>query len=307
MKILVIGGSYFLGRVFTMLAAPKEDVTLVNRGTYSMESFGAKCIRADRHDSAALLALANTSYDVVVDFCAYRQGDIAGIVNVPGLSAKQYILLGTVDVYEKWTQKPLTEDSPLQSRRFGGETGEYIWQKLLLEQELTQVCSQHGIAPTPVRPALLYGPFNYAARESEYVRRACTGETILCPTDAAGRFQPVYVKDAAAMILALCKNQAAYGNAYNIAGDAVDYETFLDTFYNVCGKRARIVKLPAKAAAFTSPDAFLPFPFTAEETEFYDGKKITAATGLSYTPLEEGLSKTWQVFSRLYDPAPSAT
>ncbi len=303
MKILVIGGSYFLGRVFTMLAAPKEDVTVLNRGTYSMESFGAKCVKADRHDGAALRVLANTSYDVVVDFCAYRQGDIAGIVNCPGLSIGQYILISTVDVYEKWTRKPLAEDAPLQTRRFGGETGEYIWQKLLLEQELAQTCRRRDTAPTCIRPALLYGPFNYAARESEYVRRACTGETILCPTDAAGRFQPVYVKDAAAMILALCQNPAAYHNAYNIAGDAVDYETFLDTFANACGQRANIIKLPAKDAAFCAPDAFLPFPFTAEETEFYDGQKIISATGLSFTPLEEGLRKTWQVFSKLYDSA----
>ena len=50
MQILVLGGSYFYGRVFTMLAAKKHEITVLNRGTYSMESFGVKQIKGDRHD-----------------------------------------------------------------------------------------------------------------------------------------------------------------------------------------------------------------------------------------------------------------
>ncbi len=42
MKILIIGGSYFLGRVLTMLSSTKFELTLVNRGRYSMKQFGVK-------------------------------------------------------------------------------------------------------------------------------------------------------------------------------------------------------------------------------------------------------------------------
>ena len=52
MKILVIGGSYFLGRVFVMQAAGVHEITLVNRGTYSMEEWGVRQIRGDRRDKA---------------------------------------------------------------------------------------------------------------------------------------------------------------------------------------------------------------------------------------------------------------
>lgn len=300
MKILVIGGSYFLGRVFTMLASEKNEVTVLNRGTYSMEAFGAKCIRADRHDPEALKALAAERFDVVVDCCAYKQGDIAGIlaqlVTFPG----QYVFISTVDVYQKWTGQKLTELSPLETRHFGGENGEYIWQKILLEQELMEECAKRNIAYTSVRPAILYGPFNYAVRESGYVQLACMGQEILCPTGAEGRFQPVYVRDAAAMILALCGNRAAFNGAYNLAGASVDYEQFLDAFAEAAGQGVRLLKLPAAHGAFKDPNAFLPFPFTKEETEYYCGEKILKDTGLEWTPLVNGLRKTWQVFSRLY-------
>ena len=52
MKILVIGGSYFLGRVFVMQAAGVHEITLVNRGTYSMEEWGVRQIKGDRRDKA---------------------------------------------------------------------------------------------------------------------------------------------------------------------------------------------------------------------------------------------------------------
>ena len=80
----------------------------------------------------------------------------------------------------------------------------------------------------------------------------------------------------------------------------MDYEAFLDAFVNASAGQAKLKKLPAENEAFGAPDAFLPFPFLKEETEFYDGAKICRTTGLSWIPLEEGLKKTWQVFSRLY-------
>lgn len=300
MKILVIGGSYFLGRVFTMLASEKNEVTVLNRGTYSMEEFGAKCIRADRHDREALRPLAEERFDAVVDFCAYRQGDIAGILEAFAHQPGQYVFISTADVYKKWTGQKLTEMSPLETRHFGGENGEYIWQKILLEQELVEECTKRGIAWTSVRPAVLYGPFNYAAREAGYVQLACMGQEILCPVGAGGRFQPVYVKDAAAMILALCKNTAAKNSAYNLAGEPVDYEQFLDAFAEASGRKVHLVKFPAGHEIFRDPNAFLPFPFTEEETEYYCGEKIQKDTGMTWIPLTEGLRKTWQIFSKIY-------
>lgn len=300
MKILIIGGSYFLGRVFTMLSAGENEVTVLNRGTYSMEEFGARSLKADRHDEAALRRLLIDPFDVVADFCAYQQGDIRRILDSLPVMPKQYIFISTADVYRKWTQKVLTEDAPLDDRHFGGENGEYIWQKILLEQELRQVCEEKNVAFTSVRPAVLYGPFNYAVREAGYVQLACMGQEILCPAGAKGRFQPVYVKDAAAMLLALCGNENAKNSAYNLAGESVDYERFLEAFAAASGGKMRLCKLPAEDPAFQEPDAFLPFPFTEEETEQYEGKKILEDTGLLWTPLEEGLQKTWQIFSKLY-------
>lgn len=231
MKILVLGGSYFYGRVFTMLAAKNHEITVLNRGTYSMESFGVKQIKGDRHDEKVLgqLAALDTEFDAVVDFCGYEPGDVASVVeHLPG-KAKQYIFISTVDVYERGIRGLKDEETPYEIRFIEGEAGEYIRGKAALEQELKEVCLQRGIAYTILRPAVLYGPYNYAPRESVFIQIALQNRLLPEITDATGKFQFTYVKDGAEAIEKCLLNEAAYGQAYNLCGDEIlDYRMFIE-------------------------------------------------------------------------------
>ena len=113
MKLLVIGGSYFLGRVFVMETAKKHDITVVNRGTWSLESLGVKQIRGDRKDETLWKSIVD-DYDVVIDFCAYEKGDIAGVLrNIQG-RIQQYVFISTLDVYERGRKAVKAEDTPLE-------------------------------------------------------------------------------------------------------------------------------------------------------------------------------------------------
>ena len=56
-RVLVIGGSYFLGRIFCTLASRLGDMelTLLNRGRYPMTHLpGLREFRCDRHDPVGL-------------------------------------------------------------------------------------------------------------------------------------------------------------------------------------------------------------------------------------------------------------
>ncbi len=189
MKILVIGGSYFYGRVFVMLAAKEHDVTVINRGTYSMEEFGVKQICGDRHDGV-IWQQCSEDYDAIVDFCAYTPGDIELVLeNLKG-NVRQYLFISTVDVYERQQSKKLKEEgTALEKRSLAGEAGVYIAGKVALEEELCRQCRQRGIGFTILRPAILYGPYNYAPRESLFIRMAIREKMFPCFTDANGKFQ----------------------------------------------------------------------------------------------------------------------
>lgn len=298
MKILVIGGSYFFGRVFVMLAAKEQDITVVNRGTYSVAELGAKQIRGDRKD-AALWKSIEGDYDCIVDFCAYEKGDIARVLeNLPG-RIRQYIFISTVDVYERGNSGLKGEETPLETRILPGEAGAYIAGKVALEREVREECGKRDIDVTVLRPAILYGPLNYAPRESVYIRLLVQNHLLPRITDAAGYFQFVYVKDAAEAIMKCLLNPEAYGQAYNLCGEEIlTYDGFFRELRRASDVEVQEVALTAREAE--GQGLPLPFPLTEEEAELYSNEKGKERLGLHYTDISEGMARTYRAFRNVY-------
>lgn len=323
MKILVIGGSYFYGRVFVMLAAREHDVTVVNRGTYSMASLGARQIRGDRRDEGLWKGIKE-KFDVIVDFCAYEKNDIAKVVQNMDEGIKQYVFISTADVYRRGIRGRKNEETPLETRAFPGEAGAYIAGKVALEHEIKEECAQRGIDYTVLRPAVLYGPYNYAPRESSYIQMMVQGGVLPHVKDACGRFQMVYVKDAAEAILKVLLNEKTYGQAYNLCGEELTYDSFYEALRNAAdleaqGSAPQDAEDGARGAGAAQAAASggvqelgvtveeakergipLPFPVTEEETELYDNEKSRRELGLSYTGLLEGMARTYKAFKGVY-------
>lgn len=299
MKILVIGGSYFFGRVFVMLGAKEHEITVVNRGTYSMEEFNVKQVKGDRHDTV-LWQQIDGHFDAIVDFCAYAPGDIATVQdNLPG-GVKQYILISTVDVYERGTGAVKDEKTLLETRRFPGEAGDYIAGKVALEEEIKNACLRHQIAYTVLRPAILYGPYNYAPRESVFIKMAVQAKTLPLFTDADGSFQFIYVKDAAEAVLKCLGNERTFGQAYNLCQDEIlDYGSFFEELRQVSGEE--LAEIPMTLAEASDQGMPIPFPATAAETELVSNEKSRAELGMIYTDFRSGMQKTFTAFRHIYE------
>ncbi len=301
-KVLVIGGSYFLGRIFCTLASRtgEFELTLLNRGRYPMTHLpGLREFRCDRHDPVGLSLIPKEDYDAVVDLCAYSPGDIASLLeNLPG-GAKRYILLSTADVYAR-SPGPKDEASPLLEGPIPGAAAEYTWNKRLLETELAETCAPLGMETVVLRPAFIYGPYNYAPRESWYIEKVVKREPLPVPSDAEGRFQLVYVKDAAEAIMECIRQTAAAGQAFNLAApEVLDYESFIETLRLVSDR-------PFTTHSLTVEESFregvpLPFPLTAEESELFSGERITRLLGVRYTPFKDGMEKTFIAFRSVYE------
>lgn len=291
---MVIGGSYFFGRVFVMLAAKEHDVTVVNRGTCSVAELGAKQIKGDRKEEGVWKSIED-DYDCVVDFCAYEKGDIARVLeNMPG-RIRQYIFISTVDVYERGINGLKGEETPLETRPLPGEAGAYIAGKVALEREVREQCGKRDISCTVLRPAILYGPLNYAPRESVYIRLLARNRVLPRITDAAGSFQFVYVKDAAQAVLSCLLNPRAYGQAYNLCGEEVlTYDAFFRELGKASDVEAREIPLTAREAE--SQGLPLPFPLTEAETELYSNEKSKEELGLRYMDIGEGMARTYWAF-----------
>ena len=302
-RVLVIGGSYFLGRIFCTLASRQEDteLTLLNLGRYPMTHLPRlREYRCDRHDPLALAELPGTEWDAAVDLCAYAPGDVSRLLDyLPG-KVKRYILVSTADVCVRSPGVPLDEEAPLLTEPPREAAGDYAFQKRLLETELRRECEKRGVSPVILRPAFIYGPYNYAPRESWYIEKVVRGEALPVPSDGTGRFQTVYVKDAAEAIIACIRQDAARGQVFNLsAPEVLDYDAFIETLRAVSDR-------PFTTRSLTVAEALrdgvpLPFPLTAEESELFDGSKLTRLLGLPYTPFREGMEKTFRAFRSVYE------
>lgn len=305
MNILVIGGSYFYGRVFVMEAVRERSVdhiTVLNRGTYSMQEYGVTQITGDRHD-AALLAGCEADYDAVVDFCAYEAGDVKCVLeNLPGRIG-QYVLISTVDVYERGSVVIKTEDHTAEHRELPGEAGHYIAGKVALEKELQDACGGRKIPYTILRPAILYGPYNYAPRESAYIQMMLLNHALPDLVDATARFQFVYVKDAAQAIIRVLGNARAYGQAYNLCQDeTVTYESFFETLKSVAEPELvqNLQEIPITVEHAVEEQVPVPFPAYAQETELCSNEKSRRELGMVYTDFAEGMRRTYRAFRNVF-------
>lgn len=300
-RVLVVGGTYFAGRVFTMVASRSCALTLLNRGRYSMSHYPDVAeLRCDRHDAAALAALPAADYDAIVDFCAYAPGEIGTLTSAMKVTFKKYIYISTADVYERTAPQPWTEQTPVASSFGSGPEAGYLAGKAALEKECAAVCAQCGADCYILRPAFLYGPYNYAPREPWYIQTAVSGRPIPQPTDADGRFQFVYVKDLAMAILACLKPDAPAGmHAYNLAAPEVfDYDSFLAALRAAADRP--IAAVPVTVEQVLRDNLPLPFPLRAQESELFDGSLAARELGLVYTPFADGMQKAWNAFAPIF-------
>ena len=294
MKILVIGGTYFLGRVFTIMASREHELTLIHRGRYSMDRYPVREYHFDRKNPQGWQQLPKEDYDVVVDFCAYDPKDIQIMIENYLGNIKKYIFISTCDVYQRQTKQIKDELHPLEVHHYSGEVGDYIANKILLEKELMTLSKQHSFEYTILRPGMIYGPYNYAPRETTWIERIVNHLPLVKLTDNTGEFQMVYVKDVVNAILA-CLNHPTNGKIYNIVGkEILNYERLLVYFEKISDEKISYVVMNSREAL--AKQLPLPFPIYDHETELYNGQKICDELNLTYTSLEDGLKITYEAF-----------
>ena len=178
---------------------------------------------------------------------------------------------------------------------------EYMWKKRNLEDEAAKVCKELGIGFTILRPAFIYGPFNYAPRESFYVQKIVKRQPIPVPSDSDSEWNFVFVTDVARAVCACIEKQVtANGQAYNLsAPEVITYKTFMETLHKVAD--IGFETYPVTVAEVFSQGIPLPFPLMAEESELFIGTKIADQLGISYSPFETGLGKAYRAFKNVYE------
>src|SRR4051812_39224417 len=136
MRLLVIGGTVFVGRAVVELALARGDeVTVFHRGRHGGSP--AETIHGDR--TTDLDRLAGREWDVVVDTCGFRPEHVAA--SARAVACERYVFVSTAGVYRDWPDRPVPdEDAPLH------ESGDGY-------SELKAACERAAEAAKPGRVA----------------------------------------------------------------------------------------------------------------------------------------------------------
>ncbi|MBR5731671.1 MAG: NAD-dependent epimerase/dehydratase family protein, partial [Firmicutes bacterium] len=213
----------------------------------------------------------------------------------------QYILLSTADVYDRSIRTSKDETAPLQDHMGDCMAADYMWKKRNLEAEAAMICGDLGIGLTVIRPAFIYGPFNYAPRESFFIEKIIKQQPIPVPVDSDSEWNCVFVTDIARALCACIENQnVSSGQAYNLsAPEVITYDRFIGILREVSDR-------PFETYGITVSEVLeknipLPFPLTAEESERYTGSKICRDLGVEYSPVKVGMQKAFNAFRSVYE------
>ncbi|MBP5223411.1 MAG: NAD-dependent epimerase/dehydratase family protein [Lachnospiraceae bacterium] len=302
MRILIIGGTYFLGKAFLKLCdQEKNEIAVINRGYKTVpnnEDGHIRTIICDRRDAGSLEKIREElpweQIDAVVDFCAYGPGEIRMLFDAIPQKIGHYIFISTADVYRRGTGKALGEDAELETRDFGGQEGEYILGKAALEKEVKECAGERQVPYTSVRPVTIYGQDNYAPREGLFFHWMQKAGQVLFPEDADGTFQMVYVRDAAECIYRMMGNQKFYNEGVNLCNqEKVTYDLFVKALEYACG--FPLVRVGVTVADVLERDLPLPFALTSQESDWYLGDRVEQL-GVRFCTLEEGLRETYRWF-----------
>ena len=279
MRILVIGGSVFLGRHFVQSALDRgHEVTLFNRGQSDPEAFPqADKIRGDRDGD--LSGLLGRDWDATVDVCGYVPRQVSTLLKALGPRAGHYGFISTTSVYQAGAPTGFGEDAPLVEPSYDDvlTMEQYGALKVGCELAARELAGNRLLI---VRPTYVIGPHDPTHRFTYWVERCAAGGAIVGPS-AEQPIQAIDGRDLAQFLIGLVEREVV--DVFHAAAPdpALSFAEFLGRVAAGTGGRAPEVH-------WTEANDLLPFAAAEEDWSLMTaGLGRARAAGLSWRPLEE--------------------
>lgn len=298
MKLLILGGTIFLGRHIAEEALARgHEVTLFNRGQHNPELFpGVEKLRGERDSDLSALQLQGRQWDAAIDTSGFVPRIVGMSAALLADAVRHYTFISSISAYADMTTLGIDESAPVATLE--DETAEEVTNETY--GALKALCEQATERAMPgrvlvVRPGLIAGPDDPTDRFTYWPWRAAQSGEMLAPGRPEQQVQFIDARDLAAWIVRMV--EAGRTGIYNATGP--DYRLsmgrFLDECRTVTGSDARFTWAGDTFAVklWENPDVnFQPWvPDEYAGMRDADCRKAIAA-GLTFRPLAETIRDT---------------
>ena len=170
MKVLILGGTQFIGRFLIDECIRKgHEVTLFNRGKTGSDLYPeVEKLVGDRdpNNKPGLSALSGRQWDICIDTCGYVPRVVRASAEALKDSIDFYVFISTISVYgdpedfgvsEEETKLATLDDESVEE--INKDT--YGGLKVLCEKVVKEV---YGVKCLIIRPGYVFGPFDHTDR-----------------------------------------------------------------------------------------------------------------------------------------------
>ena len=297
MRILVIGGTLFVGRWLVESALARgHEVTIFHRGQTLPGLFPrAEEIRGDR--ATDLARLDGRRWDAVVDTCGFRSDIVRASVERLRDRVGHYTFISSLSVLADPIPAHAGETAPLAVLPAGVEDEDdietYGARKARCERAAEEAMPGRVLN---LRPGLIVGPYDYVDRFAYWLRRVAKGGDVLCPGRAERLVELIDVRDLMDWNLDLLERGVT--GVFNATGPdrPLTFGEVLETARAVSKSDARLVWVDDDFLVANQVGAFGEMPFWLPEkdnpTFFSIDCRKAFASGLRFRPLAETIADT---------------
>jgi 2'-hydroxyisoflavone reductase len=295
MKLLILGGTRFLGRhaVDAALAAG-HDVTIFTRGKTNPDLYPeVEHLTGDRDGDLA--ALEGRTWDGVVDTSGYVPRILRQSAELLRDAVGRYVFVSSISVYADFS-KPVDESTAvaeLEDPATEEITESYGALKAACEAVIDDVSGDRG---ANVRAGLIVGPFDPTDRFTYWPRRLAAGGDVLGPGDPDAPVQFVDARDLAVWLVKLALEGP--GGTFNATGPAepLTFADFLDRATAAIGSDANVTWVDDQKILDAGIEAWSELPLWLPGDEYAGMARADASrahdAGLTFRLLEETVVDT---------------
>lgn len=298
MKILIIGGTKFLGRHLVAAAqVHNHEITLFHRGKHSSEGIeNIEEIYGDRNSD--LDKLNNRRWDAVIDTCGYLPQTVKASAEFLSDKAGQYVFISSGSVYPE-TREPnydettrtatLNEEQQKEVEKIdpqgeltGATLGEHYGALKFLCEEAAENAMPNRVLV--IRAGMIVGAFDPTDRFTYWVMRVARGGEILAPGNPENFVQLIDARDLSEWTIKMVEENA--NGIFNVTGKPfeLDFAKMLKAIKSATESDARFVWADEK---FLTENNVAPW----SEMPFYLPESFEEARGFLAMNVDKAVAK----------------